>query len=70
MHAHVGFLVRGEVHAQYADGCTVKFTAPQAVVIEPGHDAWVEGEESAVLIEFDFEGDTVQRFGLPAVHGH
>jgi hypothetical protein len=24
MHAHVGFLARGQVHIQYADGCTVE----------------------------------------------
>jgi len=23
MHAHVGFLARGKVHIQYADGCTL-----------------------------------------------
>lgn len=70
MHAHVGFLARGQIHIQYADGCTLEFTAPQAVAIEPGHDGWVVGEEPAVLIEFDFEGDTVRRLGMPEVHRH
>ena len=70
MHAHVGFLLRGRIHMQYADGCIVEFTAPQAVVIEPGHDGWVEGNEPAVLIEFDFAGDTAKRFGLPSAHTH
>jgi len=27
MHAHVGFLVRGRIHMQYADGCVVEFAA-------------------------------------------
>jgi len=70
MHAHVGFLVRGQVHIQYADGCTLEFAAPQAVVIEPGHDGWVVGDEAAVLIEFDFEGETVSRLGMPESHRH
>ena len=70
MHAHVGFLVRGRIHMQYADGCVVEFTAPQPVVIDPGHDGWVVGDAPAVLIEFDFLGDTVRRFGLPASHKH
>ena len=70
MHAHVGFLVRGTIHMQYADGCVVEFTAPQAVVIDPGHDGWVVGDEPAVLIEFDFLGDTARRFGLPETHSH
>jgi len=70
MHAHVGFLARGQVHIRYADGCSLEFTAPQVVAIEPGHDAWVVGEEPAILIEFDFEGDTVRRLGMPEIHRH
>jgi len=69
-HAHVGFLVRGRIHMQYADGCVEEFTAPAAVVIDPGHDGWVEGNEPAILIEFDFLGDTAKRFGLPEAHKH
>jgi hypothetical protein len=70
MHAHVGFLARGEIHIEYADGCVVEHKAPQIVAIEPGHDGWVVGKEPVVLIEFDFEGDTVNRLGMPAAHTH
>jgi hypothetical protein len=70
MHAHVGFLARGEIHIEYADGCVVEHRAPQIVAIEPGHDGWVVGKDSVVLIEFDFEGDTVGRLGMPDAHRH
>ena len=70
MHAHVGFIVCGEIEIQYADGCTLRFTAPQAVVIEPGHEGWVNGDGPAVMIEVDFEADTARQFGLPAAHAH
>jgi hypothetical protein len=70
MHAHVGFLARGEIHIEYADGCIVEHKAPQIVAIEPGHDGWVVGDEPVVLIEFDFEGDTVRRLGMPDAHRH
>jgi hypothetical protein len=70
MHAHVGFLARGEIHIEYADGCVVEHKAPQILAIEPGHDGWVVGSEPVVLIEFDFEGDTVNRLGMPATHRH
>jgi hypothetical protein len=70
MHAHVGFLVRGEFHVEYGDGCLLEFKAPQIVVVEPGHDGWVVGKEPAVLIEFDFEDETVERLGMPGVHRH
>jgi hypothetical protein len=66
MHAHVGFLARGEIHIEYADGRVVEHRAPQIVAIEPGHDGWVVGKEPVVLIEFDFEGDTVTRLGMGA----
>ena len=70
MHAHVGFLVSGEIHIEYADGCVVEHRAPQIVAIEPGHDGWVVGREPVVLIEFDFERDTVNRLGMPDAHRH
>jgi len=70
MHAHVGFLVRGEIHIEYADGCVKEFKAPQVIAIDPGHDGWVVGNEPAVLIEFDFERDTVKRLGMPEIHRH
>ncbi len=70
MHAHVGFLARGRIHVEYPDGCVHEFEAPQVVAIDPGHDGWVVGDEPAVLIEIDFEGDTVNRLGMPAVHTH
>jgi hypothetical protein len=69
-HAHVGFLARGTIHMTFADGCTLDFTAPQVVVIEPGHDGRVIGDEPAVVIEFDFESDTCARLGLPEKHEH
>jgi hypothetical protein len=70
MHAHVGYLVHGEIHIEYADGCIVECKAPQVVAIDPGHDGWVVGKEPVVLIEFDFEGDTVARMGMPDSHRH
>jgi hypothetical protein len=70
MHAHVGFLAHGEIHVEYADGCVVEHKAPQIVAIDPGHDGWVIGNEPVVIIEFDFEQDTVRRLGMPAVHRH
>jgi hypothetical protein len=70
MHAHVGFLARGQIHIQYADGCTLELAAPQVLAIEPGHDGWVVGDEPAVVIEIDFEGDTAERLGMPEAHRH
>ena len=70
MHAHVGYLVQGQIHVEYPDGCVHEFAAPAVVAIDPGHDGWVVGDESAILIEIDFESDTIARLGMPATHAH
>ena len=70
LHAHVGFLAQGRIAGRYSDGCTFDLTAPQMVVIDGDHDAWVEGDETAVLIQFDAEQDTARMFGLPEKHKH
>jgi len=70
MHAHVGFMARGQINVRFADGCVEEYKAPKFVRVEPGHEGWVVGDEPAVLIEFDFEGDTVNRLGVPQVHKH
>ncbi len=69
-HAHVGFLARGQIEGEYEDGCRFSYAAPAVFAIEAGHDAWVVGDEPAVLIQFDYERDTARRFGLRARHGH
>ncbi|MBV9506669.1 MAG: hypothetical protein JO323_16880 [Acidobacteriia bacterium] len=70
MHSHVGFMARGQINVRYADGCVEEFKAPQFVAVQPGHEGWVVGDEAAVLIEVDFQADTVNRLGLPDRHHH
>lgn len=70
MHAHVGFMAKGQINVRFADGCVVEYKAPHFVAVEPGHEGWVVGDEPAVLIEFDFEGSTVEKFGLKPAHHH
>ena len=70
LHAHAGFLVHGTVHFEYADGCAVDLSAPAVVDVAPGHDAWVVGDEPAVLIEIDFEATTTVRLGVADEHRH
>jgi hypothetical protein len=69
-HAHAGFLVEGALHFEFDDGCTLEYVAPAVVDVAPGHDAWVVGDDHAVLIEVDFEADTIGRLGMPEAHRH
>ena len=70
MHAHVGFLVQGRMVVEYSDGCRETYQAPAAVVVAPGHDGWVEGDESAVLVQYDCGPQTIELLGLPSEHTH
>ncbi len=63
-HAHVGYLAQGHFVGEYADGRTFDHRAPAVIAVEPHHDSWVEGDEAVVLIQFDFETDTLRRLGL------
>jgi hypothetical protein len=70
MHAHVGYLESGAIRVEYADGCIVDYEAPQIVAIRSGPRCAVVGGAPAVLIEFDFERETVERLGVPPSHRH
>jgi hypothetical protein len=69
-HAHAGFLAEGALRFEFEEGCVLEFAAPAIVEVAPGHDAWVIGDQPAVLIEVDFETTTISRLGLPEAHVH
>ena len=50
---HVGFAQSGRMHIVHEDGTEQEIEAGQAYVIEPGHEAWVVGDEAFVGYEFD-----------------
>jgi hypothetical protein len=50
---HVGTVISGSMHVVHEDGTEQTITAGDAYVIEPGHDAWVTGNEDFVGLEFD-----------------
>jgi hypothetical protein len=69
-HAHIGFLAQGAMEVAYADGCTSRYQAPAFVVVEPGHDGWVVGDENVVFVQVDHRGQTAERLGLAGEHRH
>jgi hypothetical protein len=50
---HVGVAQAGRLHVTHDDGSEVEIGAGDAYVIEPGHDAWVVGDEPFVGFEFE-----------------
>jgi hypothetical protein len=69
-HAHVGFVAQGVMEVAYADGCTDRYAAPAFVVVEPGHDGWVVGDEPVVFIQVDHRSHTADRLGMAGEHRH
>jgi quercetin dioxygenase-like cupin family protein len=50
---HVGVVQSGRLHVAHEDGTEQELGPGDAYVIEPGHDAWVVGEERFVGFEFE-----------------
>jgi hypothetical protein len=50
---HVGTVVSGRLGIKHNDGSEMEISAGDAYVCEPGHDAWVIGDEPCVMLEFD-----------------
>jgi len=50
---HVGIVQSGRMHVRHDDGTEREIGPGEAYVIEPGHDAWVVGDETFVGFEFD-----------------
>ncbi|MCA1703511.1 MAG: cupin domain-containing protein [Actinobacteria bacterium] len=50
---HVGVVQAGHLHVVHEDGSEGEVGPGDAYVIEPGHDAWVIGDERFVGFEFE-----------------
>ena len=50
---HVGVVFSGCMVATHDDGTEMKLCEGDAYVIEPGHDARVEGDEAVIIYEFN-----------------
>jgi uncharacterized cupin superfamily protein len=50
---HVGVVVAGRMHVVHSDGSEADLNTGDVYDIQPGHDAWVVGDEPYVGVEFD-----------------
>ena len=48
---HLKYIVSGRQHVVMDDGTEMELVPGDFAVIEPGHDAWVVGDEPNVLLE-------------------
>src|SRR5215218_2365353 len=50
---HVGVVSSGRLAVRHEDGTDLELNTGDAYIIEPGHDAWVVGDERFVAFEFE-----------------
>jgi mannose-6-phosphate isomerase-like protein (cupin superfamily) len=48
---HVGYIVQGRLKIVARDGSEGEIQAGDGFVIQPGHDAWTVGNETAILLD-------------------
>jgi hypothetical protein len=58
--AHLGYVVSGRIHIASDDGTELDLGPGDVYRLDPGHDAWVLGDEPAVALEF--EGKTAETY--------
>lgn len=58
--AHLGAILSGHLHVVHTDGSEAEVGPGEAYAVEPGHDAWVMGDEAVVALEFE-SADTYAR---------
>jgi hypothetical protein len=57
---HVGVAHSGRMHVTHEDGTEGEVGPGEAYLIEPGHDAWVVGDET--FVGFEFEARTAEEY--------
>jgi hypothetical protein len=49
---HVGYILSGRLHVKTDDGGEAELGPGEAYEVQPGHDAWVVGDEAVTSVEF------------------
>lgn len=58
---HTGYIISGRMKVRMNDGSEMECGPGEVAVIPPGHDAWVEGNEPCVGIDFTGAKSYAQR---------
>jgi hypothetical protein len=60
---HLGYMVAGRMRIVMNDGTEAEAGPGDVVSIEPGHDAWIVGDQACVFLDF---GASVGQYAKPA----
>jgi hypothetical protein len=58
---HVGVVASGRLAVHHEDGTEAEIGTGDAYVIDPGHDAWVVGDEP--FVAYEFESRSAEEYG-------
>jgi quercetin dioxygenase-like cupin family protein len=59
--AHVGYFISGRMKVVMDDGTEDEFGPGDLMICPPGHDAWIVGDESCVVIDWQGFADYAKR---------
>ncbi|MRH88060.1 cupin [Nocardia sp. SYP-A9097] len=59
--AHMGYCVSGHMVVAMDDGGQQEYVPGDFMVVPPGHDAWVVGDEACVMIDWQGVADYAKR---------
>ncbi|MBT2381531.1 cupin [Streptomyces sp. CB00316] len=59
--AHTGYLISGRMKIVMDDGESAEFGPGDFMICPPGHDAWIVGDETCVIIDWSGFGDYAKR---------
>ena len=49
---HAGYQLQGTLHVKMADGTEFEVGAGDVSLIPPGHDAWVVGDDTVIMVDW------------------
>jgi hypothetical protein len=61
---HIGYALAGMLHVTAQDGTELDISTGDAYEIQPGHDAWVQGDQPFEGLEFDAR--TIEEYAKPS----
>ena len=50
--SHLGYVISGRMHVKMDDGTEGDAGPGDVIVISPGHDAWIVGDEPCVILDW------------------
>ena len=54
---HRGYVISGRMHIRMNDGTEDEYGAGDVMIIPPGHDAWIIGDETCLVLDWSGPSD-------------